>query len=205
MPALEALVNRLEAAHTLPCGISVDTTYSHAAWAAALGGVSYPLLADFHPKGEVASRFGVYLHDKGICDRATVIVDAGGTVRHASSVTPAGKRDVESLVALCEQLDAAWEGDLPGRAEPPGLPDDAVLYVRNKCMFSRWTLYARTNLHLEEKLAVRNVSEDEAAARDLDEIGGKRQAPALVAGNQALYESNDILKYLVERTLPPLV
>ncbi len=38
-------------------------------------GISYPLLADFHPRGAVADKFGVYLADKGITGRAIVIVD----------------------------------------------------------------------------------------------------------------------------------
>lgn len=43
-------------------GISVDSIYSHGAWA-AVRGVSIPLLSDFHPKGKVARR---YLDRNGI-------------------------------------------------------------------------------------------------------------------------------------------
>ena len=50
MPALGALNDRLRAAHTLACGVSVDATFSQSAWGATLGGVSIPLIADFHPK-----------------------------------------------------------------------------------------------------------------------------------------------------------
>ncbi len=104
MPALEALVARLTAAHTQPLGISVDSVHCHANWAQSLGGISFPLLADFHPKGKVAESFGVYLADKGNTDRATVIVDAAGIVRHASSA--AGARDMAELAALCERIAA---------------------------------------------------------------------------------------------------
>jgi len=197
------LAVRLRAAHTLPVGISIDTTYCHAAWAEQLGGVSFPLISDFHPKGEIAEKFGVYLADKGITDRATVILDADGVVRYAASVGPGGRRDVEALVAECEKLDAAWTGaplsepsPSPSASEP--LPDDAQLYVKDNCMFSRWALYARTNLHLEDRLPVVNVSRDPAGLAELERRGGKSQAPALVIGEQVMYESADIAKYLTD-------
>lgn len=60
-------------------GLSVDSVWSHAAFAQKVG-VEFPLLADFHPKGAVAEKYGLYLADKGITARATVIVDKQGTV-----------------------------------------------------------------------------------------------------------------------------
>jgi len=198
VPALEALQDRLRAAHTAPCGISIDTTFSHAAWAEQLGGVSFPLISDFHPKGEIAQAFGVYLDDKGITDRATVIVDAGGTVRYATSVTPAGVRQIAELVEFCEQLDREWPERLPEAVPPKGLPTDVKLYVKDRCMFSRWALSARANLHLEDVLPVINVSRDPQALSELQARGGKGQAPALGIGNEILYESADIARYLAE-------
>lgn len=182
----------------MACGISVDTTFSHAAWAEQLGGLSLPLISDFHPKGEIAEAFGVYLAEKGITDRATVLVDAGGTVRYAQSVTPAGKRDMDTLVAACEAIDAQWSTPLRDAVAPLGLPEGAVLYVKDRCMFSRWALYARTNLHLETVLPVVNVSRDPEAQAELVRRGGKGQAPALAIGDSVLYESADIARFLAE-------
>lgn len=183
----------------MACGVSVDSTFSHAAWAEQLGGVSLPLVPDFHPKGEIAEAFGVYLADKGITDRATVIIDAGGTVRYAESVGPGGKRDIAAIVAECEAIDAAWSPGLPDATPPLGLPEGAALYVKDRCMFSRWALSARTNLHLEDVLPVVNVSRDAAALDELVRRGGKGQAPALVTADAVLYESADIARFLAER------
>jgi hypothetical protein len=182
-------------------GISVDSRYSHAAWAAALGGISLPLLSDFHPKGAVADSFGLYLADKGITDRATVLVDAAGKVRYVNSVTPSGQRDIEALVARAEALDSIWTGPKLQSPVPesPGLPDGGVLYVRDSCMFSRWALYARANLHLQDQLPVRNVSQDADALAELTTVGGKGQAPALRVGDRVMYESDDIASYLTGR------
>jgi len=41
-------------------------------------GISYPLLADFNPRGAVAEKFGVYLAEKGITGRAIAIIDKVG-------------------------------------------------------------------------------------------------------------------------------
>ena len=106
---MEALQDRFLAANTQVLGVSVDSTYCHANWAMSLGGVSFPLLADFHPKGEVAKAYGLYLDGAGITDRATVIIDADGVVRHVSSVGPGGKRDIAELAGLCEQLDQNYK------------------------------------------------------------------------------------------------
>jgi peroxiredoxin len=58
-------------------GVSVDSVWSHKAYAEKMG-IHYPLLADFQPRGAVGDKFGVYLADKGITGRAIAIVDRHG-------------------------------------------------------------------------------------------------------------------------------
>ena len=60
-------------------GISVDGAFCHKAFRQHLG-TSIPLLADFHPKGEVARRYGVWSDDHGVASRALVLVDPDGRV-----------------------------------------------------------------------------------------------------------------------------
>jgi peroxiredoxin len=60
-------------------GLSVDSTWSHKAFAEKMG-IQYPLLADFQPRGAVADKFGAYLADKGITGRSITIVDRNGNV-----------------------------------------------------------------------------------------------------------------------------
>jgi alkyl hydroperoxide reductase subunit AhpC len=85
-------------------GVSIDSRFCHDNWAKSLGGISYPLLQDFHPKGDIAKKCGVFLEDKGIIDRATVIIDKQGVVRYAASVTPAGERNPKELLAECQKI-----------------------------------------------------------------------------------------------------
>src|ERR1700735_1342054 len=60
-------------------GISVDSVWSHKAFAEKMG-IHYPLLADFQPRGAVGDKFGVYLAEKGITGRAIAIIDKSGKV-----------------------------------------------------------------------------------------------------------------------------
>jgi alkyl hydroperoxide reductase subunit AhpC len=67
-------------------GISVDSVYSHGAWA-LMRGITFPLLADFHPKGEVVRRYSVWREQDGYSDRALYVVDGTGVIRY-STVAP---------------------------------------------------------------------------------------------------------------------
>jgi len=105
VPGLEALKSEFQACNTQVLGVSIDSRFSHDNWAKSLGGVSFPLLQDFHPKGDVAKKYGAYLEDKGITDRATVIIDKQGVVRYSVAVTPAGERNPKELLAECQKVD----------------------------------------------------------------------------------------------------
>ncbi|HEV8720047.1 MAG TPA: redoxin domain-containing protein [Candidatus Binatia bacterium] len=61
-------------------------------------------VAGFSSQGSVAKKYGVFLEDKGVIDRATVIIDKQGVVRYAASVTPAGERNPKELLAACQKI-----------------------------------------------------------------------------------------------------
>ena len=63
----------LEAEGAKLYGVSVDSAFSHKAFQQHLG-VSFPLLADFEPKGEVARRYGAYIDERGHNQRALVMI-----------------------------------------------------------------------------------------------------------------------------------
>ncbi len=84
-------------------GLSVDSVWSHQAYADKMG-ISYPLLADFQPRGAVASKFGLYLDDKGITNRATVIIDKQGVVRHVAVYEIPSTRSNQDLMAELQKL-----------------------------------------------------------------------------------------------------
>ena len=102
MPGYEAEIADFERYDAQVVGISVDSIPSHIAFARSIGGIhTYPLLADFHPKGEVSKKYGVYKEDKGHCERAIVIVDKQGIIRyidvHVISEAPDNAQLIEVL------------------------------------------------------------------------------------------------------------
>ena len=83
-------------------GISVDSVWSHSAFAKSLD-LSYPLLADFHPKGAVAEKYGLYMADKGITKRATVVIDRNGKVAWFKEQPIAEARDNRELIEALQK------------------------------------------------------------------------------------------------------
>jgi peroxiredoxin len=75
----QEVLGQLEAQGAHLYGISVDSAFSHKAFQDHHG-VTIPLLADFHPKGEVARRYGVYIDERGHNERALVMVGPDGVV-----------------------------------------------------------------------------------------------------------------------------
>ena len=84
MPALEADLERFAGHDAQVLGISVDSVPCNMAWAKSLGGLSFDLLSDFHPKGEVAKAYGAWREGDGISERALFVVDKQGKLAHAA-------------------------------------------------------------------------------------------------------------------------
>ncbi|HXE58262.1 MAG TPA: peroxiredoxin [Gemmatimonadales bacterium] len=87
-------------------GVSVDSIYSHGAWA-AVRGIGFPLLSDFHPKGEVARRYRVWREPDGFSERALYVVDRDGVIRYAH-VSPFLHHvpDIYELLATLDRIAA---------------------------------------------------------------------------------------------------
>jgi peroxiredoxin len=69
----QEVLGELEAEGAFLYGISVDSAFAHKAFRDHLG-ISFPLLADFHPKGEVARSYDVYIEERGHSHRALVMI-----------------------------------------------------------------------------------------------------------------------------------
>ncbi|HVN07399.1 MAG TPA: peroxiredoxin [Patescibacteria group bacterium] len=77
-------MKRFEQLNAQVLGISVDSAWSHKAYAEKMH-IEYPLLADFQPRGAVGTQYGVYLADKGITGRAIFIVGKDGKIAWAKN------------------------------------------------------------------------------------------------------------------------
>lgn len=104
MSAYEADKDRFAGYDTQVLGISVDSVHSHIAWAKSLGGISYDLLADFHPKAAVAQSYGVYREAGGISERALFIVDKEGKIAYIDIHEISDQPDNEELFDVLKKL-----------------------------------------------------------------------------------------------------
>ena len=85
-------------------GISVDARPTQTAYSASLGSIPYPILADFHPKGEVARAYGIYNDERGTSNRAIIIVDKDGIVKFKKVYASAADLKPEDIVAEIDKL-----------------------------------------------------------------------------------------------------
>ena len=102
-------VNDMKAFETLEAevlGVSVDSVWSHKAFAEKMG-IKYSLLADFHPRGAMSDKYGVYLADKGITGRAIAIVNKAGKVAWFKNYDIPVVPDLREVAAALGQVKAA--------------------------------------------------------------------------------------------------
>ena len=69
----QEVLGELEAEGAKLLGISVDSAFSHKAFQEKLG-LTFPLLSDFEPKGQVARAYGAYIGERGHNQRALVLI-----------------------------------------------------------------------------------------------------------------------------------
>ena len=104
MPAYEADLERFAGYDAQVLGISVDSVPCNVAWARSLGNLSYDLLSDFHPKGEVAKAYGAYRDNDGISERALFIVDKKGKLAYKDIHNISDQPDNEDLFEVLRKL-----------------------------------------------------------------------------------------------------
>jgi len=87
-------------------GISVDSAWCHQAFAEHRH-IHFPLLADFHPKGNVAKAYGAYREKEGVCERALFVINGDGVVfwsyRSPIAVNPGADGILEALEQMPQQ------------------------------------------------------------------------------------------------------
>ena len=107
--------------NTAVLGVSVDDVESHRRWAAELGGVAYPLLAD--GGGKFARACGVFDEKDQVAIRATFLLDQKRTVILAQACPINVGRSVDETLRIVRAYrsgrpcPAGWE---PGDAFGPG-------------------------------------------------------------------------------------
>ena len=90
--------------HSQVLAISCDAIFSKQAWGKSLGGISYPLVTDFWPHGEIAKKYGVFNEKLGRSDRSIFVVDQQGIVRWIKLYEPGVMPDNAELLAELKKL-----------------------------------------------------------------------------------------------------
>lgn len=84
-------------------GISVDSTFALKAWAEKEG-YEFSIVSDFWPHGAVAREYGVFIEERGIATRATLVIGKGREVLASFENAPGEARDLatyrEAVAAL---------------------------------------------------------------------------------------------------------
>jgi glutaredoxin len=130
-----------------------------------LGGITYPLLSDFYPHGEVAQLYGV-LRSEGKSERAIFVIDKEGIIRYVDVHNIDLQPDNDVLFQVLDDLEPQAAKAYAARqqgAAPAAEPDaDVVMYCTPWCNGCR---QARTYLR-EHGIACAEVdiSRDRAAA-----------------------------------------
>lgn len=95
-------IAEFQSLNTAVVGVSCDSQYSHLAWIdlprreGGLGGLKYPLLADFNK--QVARSYGVLLEKEGVALRGLFLIDPNGVLRQLSvNDLPVGRSVDETL------------------------------------------------------------------------------------------------------------
>jgi peroxiredoxin len=96
IPGYHNIIDEFERFDCQVLGVSCDSVPCHMAWAKSLGGLSFPLMSDFHPHGRVAEMYGV-LGPKGYAERALFVINKAGIINYVEIVNPSELPDTETL------------------------------------------------------------------------------------------------------------
>lgn len=84
-------------------GISVDGPWCHAAYART-NKLHFPLLSDFHPKGEVARKYGAYRENEGVTERALFVIDPNGVLTWSYCSPVAVNPGADGILQALEEM-----------------------------------------------------------------------------------------------------
>ena len=105
MKALEDNYEQFEKLNTVLFGISVDAQPSKTAWAETLGLKNLKILADFHPKGQLAKELGVYEKEEGFSGRANILLDEKGKVLWSKVYELSELPDLEEVISTVKNFE----------------------------------------------------------------------------------------------------
>jgi len=157
-----------------------------------MGGITYPLLSDFFPHGQVAQQYGV-LRTEGYAERAIYVIDKRGIIRYVDVHDIDEQPDNEVLFRVLEGVDpvaaAAYRPVQKTVEAEFELEDGVMIFCTPWCPDCRRARAFLTN----NKIAFTEVdiTRNPAAARQVREWNaGKEITPTFYIRGQVLANFN---------------
>ena len=126
-------MDRFAGLNTQVLGISVDSIPTLVAWADSLGGISYPLLSDFNPHGEITRKFDIF-REEGYSERAILIFDKEGTLQYGKVYNIDFAPDIFELFEEIRRIDPEASAAFPQEEKVEELPSGGiVMYCTSWC------------------------------------------------------------------------
>ena len=85
-------------------GISCDSIAAHRAWTTTMGGLPYPELSDWHPKGQVTTAYDLWNEERGAGTRAVIVVDKEGVIRYRETYEPGHLPNPEDILQAVSDI-----------------------------------------------------------------------------------------------------
>ena len=102
--ALDNNWGKFQTLNTIPLAFSVDPCPTKKAWAAALLLQNLSLPCDFWPHGKVAQDYGIFIEEKGISERANIIIDENGIVMWVKVYPKAQLPDLDEVFQVLSNI-----------------------------------------------------------------------------------------------------
>lgn len=103
LPAYEAELARFRDLNTEVVSVSMDSAYSLNAWSKSIQ-VTFPLLSDFYPQGQVVDLYGVR-NRGGFPDRAVFVIGKDGVIHYIEVLeSPSDLPDNDALFEILQKL-----------------------------------------------------------------------------------------------------
>jgi len=149
------------------------------AWAEDIGGVSFPLLSDFWPHGEVIKKYNVFREADGYSERAIFIIDKEGIIRyidvHDIDDQPSNEVLFEEIKRIQPKVQPAVSKNKEEQQDKLQL-DGVMLFCNQWCPGCRRARIWLANHNIEYKEV--DVSQNPQAAAQVKEwTGGNLTTP----------------------------
>ena len=190
IPSYEAEYATFAELNVQVLGISIDHVPVLKAWAESLGDISYPLISDFWPHGEIAKTYGVFRDHEGRSERAIFIIDKDGVVQYVDIHDIDEQPDNDVLFSEIRRIQPDHKPVKPAVETQPEEELDlegVVLFCNKWCPGCR-----RARIWFEDKkieYTEYDVTRNQAAAKQVKEwTGGNLTTPTFYINGEVVID-----------------